>query len=74
MKKPTHHLIAEVPRKRAKVPRKITFLSSDKVVEMAKRGEADWTSADRQSLEYAIKQGRGGVWLDLTKAQLEKLR
>jgi len=44
------------------------------VIELARRGGADWTSADRQSLEYAISQGRGAVWLRLTQEQLEKLR
>jgi len=56
------------------LPRKFNFTNFDKVTEMAKRGGADWTSADRQALEYAFKQGRGGVWLNLSDEQLDKLR
>jgi len=53
--------------------RTFTFTGSDNVVEMARKGGADWTSADRQALEYAINQGRGAVWLRLTD-ELIKLR
>ena len=56
------------------LPRKLTFADPEKVREMAKRGGAAWTSADRQTMEYAIREGRGGVWLNLTDDQLEKLR
>jgi hypothetical protein len=55
------------------LPRKLTFADPEKVSEMARRGGADWTSADRQTLEYAIREGRGAVWLRLTKEQLDKL-
>ena len=53
--------------------RKLTFADPEKVREMAKRGGAEWTSADRQTLEYALEMGRGAVWLRLTKEQLDKL-
>ena len=56
------------------LPRTFTFTAFEKVTEMARRGGADWTSADRQAIEYACNQGRGAVWLRLTDEQLGKLR
>jgi len=56
------------------LPQTFTFADFEKVREMAKRGGAEWTSADRQTLEYAFTQGRGAVWLKLTDEQMERLR
>ena len=54
--------------------RKLTFQDPQKVIETAKKGGADFTSADRQALEYGIEKGRGAIWLNLTTEQLRKLR
>jgi hypothetical protein len=54
--------------------RKLTFQEPEKIFDLAKRGGAEFTSADRQALEYGIQMGRGAVWLNLTKEQMDKLR
>ena len=56
------------------LPGVFVFQASTRVEEMARRGGADWTIADRQAIEHGISQGRGGVWLNLTPTQYEKLR
>ena len=58
---------------RTSLRRKFVFQDSQKIVEMAQKGGADFTSADRQALEFGISRGRGAVWLNLTKEQLGKL-
>jgi hypothetical protein len=55
------------------LPRSFVFQSPERVEEMARRGGADWTSADRQAIEHGISQGRGGAWLNLTPEQYAKL-
>jgi hypothetical protein len=56
------------------LPRAFVFQDPAKIVEMAKRGGADNTSADRQALEHGISIGRGGVSLNLTPEQYKALR
>ena len=53
--------------------RTFTFATEEKVLDMAKRGGAEWTS-DREAMEYGLRQGRGNVWLRLTAEQYAKLR
>ncbi len=55
------------------LPRKFIFLDSAKVMELAMRGGADSTSADKQALEHAFANGRGGVMLSLSEEQYRKL-
>ena len=50
--------------------RKLTFQDPQKVIQTAKKGGADFTSADRQALEYGIEKGRGAIWLNLTAEQI----
>jgi hypothetical protein len=56
------------------LPRSFTFKDSDKIRELARRGQALRTSETKQLLEYAIEQGRGGLYLHLTPDQYRKLR
>ena len=56
------------------LPKRLTFASSDKIVQLAKNGGADFTSASRCDLENGIQIGRGGMWLNLTAEQYQKLR
>jgi hypothetical protein len=44
------------------------------VIEMAERGGASLRLEDRQALEYAIRTGRGSVWLNLNGEQYPKLK
>ena len=48
------------------LPRKFTFADTEKIRELARRGEAWGDSESRQMLEHAIENGRGGVYLRLT--------
>jgi hypothetical protein len=56
------------------LPRTFTFTEPEKILELARRGEAWGTSEARQMLELAIEQGRGGCYLRLTPGQYAKLR
>jgi hypothetical protein len=42
-------------RSQTTLPRRFTFADPEKIRELAKRGEAMWTSKARQMLEYAIE-------------------
>jgi hypothetical protein len=44
-------------------PRQFTFKDPEKIRELARRGEAWGASEGRQTLEYAIEVGRGGMYL-----------
>jgi hypothetical protein len=56
------------------LPRKLTFQSPSKILELARRGEAWGTLENRQALERAIEAGQGGVYLRLTPEQYARLR
>ena len=56
------------------LPRTLLFRSDEKLLEMARKGGALKSLADRQALEQAIVQGRGGVHLELTYPQLATLQ
>ena len=56
------------------LPKKLTFASADKVRELAEPGGAITTSDSRQMLEDGIIKGRGGVYLNLTQTQYERLK
>lgn len=59
---------------RTPLPRKFTFTDPDKIRGLARKGEAWGDAESRQMLEYAIENGRGGVYLRLTPDQYKKLR
>lgn len=56
------------------LPCSLLFASEEKVLDMAKRGGAEWTSADREAMAYGLNRGRGAVWLRLRPEQYSKLR
>jgi hypothetical protein len=56
------------------LPRKFTFATSDKVAELAQKGGGLTNLESKQALENAISMGRGGVFLNLTQEQYDKLR
>jgi hypothetical protein len=62
--------LAAGPRQRFQGP----WLPGQPRRELARRGEALGTSEPKQLLEYAIEQGRGGLYLNLTPDQYRKLR
>lgn len=58
----------------AVLPRTLRFHSNEKLLEMVGKGGALKSLADRQALEHAIVQGRGGFFLELTYPQLATLQ
>ena len=58
---------------RTALPRTMLIQDEQKIIDMARRGGADWTSADSETIEFAIRQGKGAVWLNLTLQQYGKL-
>ena len=66
-----HFLEADV---RTSLSKKLIFQDPQKIVEMAKKGGADFMSADRLALEYGINLGRRSLWLNLTDEQYKKLK
>jgi hypothetical protein len=56
------------------LPRKLHFISSDKIIELVERGGGFPEQESRLMLEQGISMGRGGVFLSLTDEQYEKLK
>ena len=56
------------------LPRTLFFQSEEKLEELAQRGGALKSLADKQALEHALKLGRGGLYLDLSYPQLQTLQ
>jgi hypothetical protein len=56
------------------LPRKLTFSSPDKILQLAKHAGALKDLAARQAIEHGIEMGRGGVYLMLTQEQYAKLK
>lgn len=55
------------------LPCKLVFTEDDKIREIVQRGNGLPTAESRQMLEYAIRTGRGGVFLKLNEEQYSKL-
>ena len=55
------------------LPRTLLFRSDEKLLELAGKGGALKSLADRQALEHAMVQGQGGVHLELSYPQLAVL-
>ena len=56
------------------LPKKMTFPSADKVRELANIGGAIPDRESTRMLEDAITIGHGGVYLNLTQTQYERLK
>lgn len=56
------------------LPRTVLLPDEKKLFEMLKRGGYTLNIAGRREIEDAIRQKKGGVWLDLTAEQYAKLR
>ena len=52
----------------------LRFASEHKVLELAERGGAFKQLADRQAVDHGIREGKGGLWLNLTDEQYRKLK
>jgi len=58
---------------RKKLPREFTFKSSDKVVELARRGNGLVDKWDQEGFEIDLVIGKGGIWLRLSDEQYRAL-
>ena len=56
------------------LPRTLNFADTEKIRELARRGEALGTLEHKQALEHAIEMGRCVVYLRLSPEQYAKLR
>jgi hypothetical protein len=56
------------------LPKKLTFQSHAKIFELAERGGCALNLEARQAIEHGIEIGRGGIWLQLTEEQYQKLK
>jgi hypothetical protein len=56
------------------LPRKVIVASPEKLREMAERGGCNLNLDTRQALDHGIEIGRGGVWLELSEEQYQRLR
>ena len=56
------------------LPRKFTFATPDKILQLVERAGGLKDLADRQAIEHGIEIGRGGVYLTLTREQYAKLK
>jgi hypothetical protein len=61
------------PDLKTALPCKLNFSDKQKLFEIAERGGALRNLETRQAIEHGIEIGRGGVWLELTQDQYEKL-
>jgi len=56
------------------LPRKFTFATPDKILQLAERAGALKDLATRQAIEHGLETGRGGVFLMLSPEQYAKLK
>jgi hypothetical protein len=55
------------------LPRALNFRSAEKILQLAERSRTSLNLEARQSIDHAIAIGRGGIWLELSQEQHEKL-
>ena len=56
------------------LPRKLTFSSPDKILQLAEHTGVLKDLAAPQAIEQGIEMGRGGIYLPLTPEQYAKLK
>jgi hypothetical protein len=56
------------------LPLKLTFATSDKLLEIQERWGEGLLLEDRSVLQYAIQMGRGSIWLVLSAEQYSRLK
>ena len=56
------------------LPRRFNFSDISKVTELIQRGNGFKDLEVRNMFEHAVKNGRGGVYLELTEEQYQKLK
>ena len=56
------------------LPRRLHFRDADKIRAIVDKVGSFANLQDRQALDYGLEIGRGGVWLQLTQEQYERLK
>jgi hypothetical protein len=56
------------------LPCKLHFTDDDKIRQIVRRGNGISTAESHHTLEYAIRNGRGGVFLHLNEEQYQRLK
>jgi len=56
------------------LPRRLHFISADKIIELVERGGGFPDQESRLMLGQGISMGRGGVFLNLTDEQYGRLK
>ena len=59
---------------KTQLPWQLTVRDPVRIGAMAERVGAFRTLEDRQAFDHAIETGRGGIWLQLTEEQYQKLK
>ena len=54
--------------------KKLNFKHPDKIIELAMRGGAASNLEGCQTIDHAIRNSRGGIWLELSEDQYQKLK
>ena len=62
------------PDLKTPLPRKLNFATPDKLLEIFERWGEPRLLEDKSALEYAIRMGRGSIWLILSAEQYGKLK
>jgi hypothetical protein len=62
------------PDLKTHLKKKLTFRDAEKIRQIVERVGNFADLQERQALDYAIQIGRGGVWLQLTTEQYERLK
>lgn len=55
------------------LPLQLNLKTDEKLFELAEKGGAKLNLEGRQAIEHGMRSGTGGVWLELTKEQFQKL-
>ena len=61
------------PDLKTHLPKRVSFADPGKIYEMAERAGGFNNLESKQALDHAIEIGRGGIWLDLSEEQYQKL-
>ena len=62
------------PDLKTPLPRKLTFATPNKILQLVEHAGGLKDLASRQAIEHGIEIGRGGVYLTLTPEQYAKLK
>lgn len=59
---------------RTPLPKKLAFADQEQILELARRGGAKMDLEAQQAIRHGLEIGRGGVWLNFTEEQYQRLK